>query len=249
MEKWRKVWARDEVRGQEELVIPVAVDDRNVPQDWVCAVVRSCVAGEKLGDAKRLHVQVYDAAQRASTAQRVARNVDVLVRGVGARVDAAAPQVECVEAPECRVGSQRILCVFGLLLGRVATAGQETALDAKSESFVPDASHALRALFAYFRKELGERGLRDVARLLGEAEICRTVLRMFGTVPSLVPRSEVGRPGGDAFSRAADGAGRASGVREHGRQMRVVRVATWNIAGIGRRRLRRSSTQRTSGQL
>ena len=93
MERWRKVWARDEVRRQEELVMPVAVDDRNVPQDWVCVVVRSCVNGENLGDAQRLRVQVYDAAQRASVARRVARNLDVLVRGVGARVGGAEPRV------------------------------------------------------------------------------------------------------------------------------------------------------------
>ena len=231
MEKWRKVWARDEVREQPELVIPVAVDDRGVAQDWVCAVVRSCVAGERLGDAKRLCVRVGDAAQRASTARRVARNVDVLVRGVGARVDAAEPLVEFVDVPECRVGSQRILCAFGLLLGRVAAAGQETALDAKSASFVPDVAQALRALFAYFRKELGERGLRDVTGLLGQPEECRAVLRMFGTVPSLVPRSEPERRVGDAGGASASRAGPASGVEDRRGEMRIARVATWNIAG------------------
>ena len=45
MQAWRKVWDRDEVRKREELVLPVAVDDRKMPRDWVCVVVRSCVAG------------------------------------------------------------------------------------------------------------------------------------------------------------------------------------------------------------
>ncbi len=129
-------------------MVPVAMDDRMVPQDWVCAVVRSCVAGEKLGDAKRLNVEVHDAAQRGATARRVARNLDVLVRGVGGRVDPVEPQVECVEVPECRVGAQRILGAFGLLLGRVAVAGQEASLDPESEAFLPDLSHAPRAVFA-----------------------------------------------------------------------------------------------------
>jgi hypothetical protein len=139
--------------------------------------------------------------------------------------------VECLETPECRVGSQRVLCAFGLLLGHVAAAGEERALDAKSESFVPNVSHALRALFAYLRKESGERGLRDVATLLGQAGMCRTVLRMFGTVPSLVPRIEGERAAGGAVSGAAGAVGRASGVMERGKHMRVVRVATWNVAG------------------
>ena len=233
MGNWRKVWPREEVREQQELVIPVAVDDRSVPQDWVTAVVRSTVVGEKLGHAKQLHVQVFDAAQRATTAQRVAQNLDVLVRGVEARLGGSDPQVEAVDVPECRVGSQRILCAFGLLMGRVAAAGGHTPLDARCQTFVPDVSHALRALFAYFRKELGERGFRDVDRLLCDAGTCRAVLRMFSTVPSLLPRSEGGdRLEGDAGMCGRAGAPRPSGARECGKQqVRVLRVATWNIAG------------------
>ena len=133
MEKWRQVWAREEVRQQEELLLPVAVDEKSAPQDWLCVAVRSVVAGEKLGEAKRLRVLVYDAAQRASAARRIALNVDALLRGVGARVDAVEPVVEFADrVPECRVNSQRVLCSFGLLLGRVAAVGQEAALDARS---------------------------------------------------------------------------------------------------------------------
>ena len=38
MENWRQVWARDQVRAKEALVLPVALDERTVPQDWCCAV-------------------------------------------------------------------------------------------------------------------------------------------------------------------------------------------------------------------
>jgi hypothetical protein len=120
----------------------------------------------------------------------VARNVDVLVRGVRARVEEGELEIHCLEAPECRVGAQRILCALGMISRRVAQAGKEEALDPESVSFVPDVGHALRAVFAFFRKEMGERGLRDGVRLLGEAAMCRKVLRMLGTVPSLVPRVE-----------------------------------------------------------
>ena len=125
MENWRQVWARDEVREKEALVLPVAVDERNVPQDWVCVVVRSIGTGEKLRDAKQLLVQVYDPAKRASASSRLARNVDVLVRGVGAQVGAAEPRVEFLEAPECRVGSQSSLRALGLVMVHVARAAQE----------------------------------------------------------------------------------------------------------------------------
>ena len=67
MEKWRKVWMRDEVRMQQELVMPVAVDDRPSPQVWHSTVVRSCVEGEKLGEAKRLRVELPDPTRGAST--------------------------------------------------------------------------------------------------------------------------------------------------------------------------------------
>jgi len=229
MQKWRKVWPRDEVRQQVELVLPVAFDDKPLPQDWVCVVVRSCVAGEKLGDAKRLHVEVHDASQRVECARRVARNLDVLVRGVEARASGEAPRVEVVGAPDCRVPSQRILVAFGLLLARVAAAGQEVALDSTSESFVPDVSHALRALFGHLRKELGERGLRDVSGLLKDAQACRDILRRFGTVPSLTPsRVDGGVPQG---SGAAQGGSRGESVAERRRPVCAARVVTWNIAG------------------
>ena len=190
MEKWRKVWAREEVQAAEELVLPVAVDERAVPQDWLGIIVQSCVAGEKLGVAKRLVVQVHDAARRASTAQRIARNLDVLVRGVGARVEASGAQVEFAEAPECRVGSQRVLCALGVLMRQVGLAAKAPVLEVKSESYVPDVGCVLRAVFAHVRKELGERGLRDVEKLLGEGAAAQTVLRMLGTVPSVGSRPE-----------------------------------------------------------
>ena len=37
--------------------------------------------------------------------------------------------------------------------------------------------------------------MRDVVGLLGEKEMCRRVLGMFGTVPSVIP--QVGTAGGD----------------------------------------------------
>ena len=133
----------------------MALDERPVPEDWVCVAVRSCVAGEKLGSAGRIHVEVFDALRRVSLAKRVARNVDVLIRGVGARAGTVEPRVSCVETPECRVGAQRNLCALGLLAGRVAVAAEELALDPKSGSFVADVGHVLRAVFAFSARRQG----------------------------------------------------------------------------------------------
>ena len=46
MENWRKVWMREEVRKQQLLVMPVALDDGPSPQVWHSVVVRSCVQDE-----------------------------------------------------------------------------------------------------------------------------------------------------------------------------------------------------------
>ena len=52
MEKWRRVWDASEVRQREQLLLVVAVDEKSLPQDWMCVVARSSVPGEKLGDAR-----------------------------------------------------------------------------------------------------------------------------------------------------------------------------------------------------
>ena len=235
MGKWRQVWAGDDVREQEELLIPVAVDDRSLPQDWVFVEVRACEGG-RLGAAQRLRVVVFDAMQRVDRAKRIARNVDALVRGVRSRSDCVEPEVECVGAPECRVSAQRMLCAFGLLARRVAVAAGTSALDSNSDAFVPNVGQALRAVFRYLRNELSERGLRDVAVMLKEPGMCRKVLQMMSTVPS-------GVPGVDACIGAGAGEGAVFGRDVHGREERrgvvvaqgkercALRVATWNIAG------------------
>ena len=82
--------------------------------------VRAAAKGQHLGEAKRLVVCIHNVAQRPSVARRVARNLDVLLRGVAAAVDGAVPEIEFLTVPACPVASQRILCAFGLLLGHVS---------------------------------------------------------------------------------------------------------------------------------
>ena len=47
MERWRTVWSGDDARKKEELLLMVAVDDRKLPQDWMCVSVRSATKGQR----------------------------------------------------------------------------------------------------------------------------------------------------------------------------------------------------------
>ncbi len=151
-----------EVRSKEELLLTVAVDERSSPQDWMCVSVRSATKEQRLGEATRLVVRSHDSAKRPTVARRVARNLDVLLRGVGAAAAGASPEVEFLTVPPCPVVSQRMLCDFGLLLGHVATHAGMPSLDISSPSFVPDVSHVLRAAFSELRNDAGARGVRGV---------------------------------------------------------------------------------------
>ena len=228
MEKWRQVWPGDEVRKQEELLLMVVVDERTPPQDWMCVSVRSVVKGQKLGEAKRLVVGIHDSTKRPSVAKRVARNIDVLVRGVTAAGGREEPDVEFLASPKAKVSSQRVLCAFGMVMRHVADAAGMASLDTNSESFIPDVSNVLRSVFGRFRTDLGARGLRDVDQLLTEAQECRAVLERVGTAPALVPRRETGENIAGLGGASVPDVG--GGHADAGRQ-RLIRVATWNVAG------------------
>ena len=225
MKRLRTVWSGDDARKKEELLLMVAVDDRKLPQDWMGVSVRSATKGQRLGEATRLVVRIHDAAQRQSVARRVARNLDVLLRGVVAAGDGVGPEVEFLTVPACPVVSQRILCAFGLLLGHVALQAGTPALDILSPSFVPDVSHVLRAAFSEFRSDAGARGVRDVDVLLTEKSVCRAMLQRLGVAPALVPVRET-RVVSSKGSLASVGS-----LHERERRQRMLRVATWNIAG------------------
>ena len=128
--------------------------------------------------------------------------------------------------PDCKVGSQRIVCALGLLLGRVAAVGREPALDAGGETFVPDLCSALRAVFAHLRTEVAGTGVRDVERILRGGDACRKVLRMLGTRPSLRSQGASSSTVGPAFVPCGGKSASASNKLQG-----VLRVATWNIAG------------------
>lgn len=253
MQSWQAVWNREEVRSRSELVLAVGVDDRKVQRDWIAVVVRSCVSGQKLSEAQKLRVEIYDSMQRRAVAERVAQNIDVLVRGLPARMACGSAEIVFVQTPECRVPSQRILYAFGRVLGRVSTAADVETLNPNGEAFVPDTGLAARAVFAYLRQKVSEHGVWDVADVLRDAAACREVLRKFNTVPSLrsgapaVCQSGVsGHPGEGADAtvltpdvdsvRLATGVPGGSEPSNSSLAVRStgvcpLRVATWNIAG------------------
>ena len=158
VEKWKEAWRGDEVEKSQEFLLPVAVDDRSDHEDWIFVSVVSSKHGAPLGDSAPLCVRIFDAAKRPTVAQRVANNLEVLIRGVRACTQPGTVKIEVSSCPEARVSSQRIVSAFGLLLCRVAKAAKESCHDEKSPTFVPDVCHALRATFAKLRKDASERG-------------------------------------------------------------------------------------------
>ena len=186
---WRKVWQREGLAGMKELVLPVAVD--MAAKDWVCVAVRCVDEGAALDSGKRLRTMVFDGFARGTVAARVARNVDVLVRGLTAQVvGAEAPLVQPSKMPAGGFGMQRILAAFGCVVERVFSAGGEAFLDTSKESFLTDFARVLRRIFAHLREEVGARGARDVGELLVDKEFCKELVLMFSSVPSLVQRGE-----------------------------------------------------------
>ena len=127
VQKWKEAWRGDEVRGSQEFLLPVAVDDRDDHEDWILVSVTSSKPGASLGDPAPLCVRVFDAARRPTVAKRVTDNLEVLIRGVRACTQPGIATLEFNSFPEARVASQRIVCAFGLLLFRVAQAAKEQA--------------------------------------------------------------------------------------------------------------------------
>ena len=228
VEEWRKVWSRDEVWHKKELLLMVSLDERPTSRDWVFVIVSSCVVGGVLGEAQQIRMRVFDVFKRANKFRLVARNVNLLVRGVAACSAGAAPVVEFADVPPCLDPSRRILCAFGLLMNNICEHAKEKCLDALTEAFVSNVSHVLRGVFAHLRKLTSERGERDVERvLLGEAG-CRDVLQMLGKPPTLHSRSFLETIGDGRELRVCAS---SSGSGAKSSPAPVLRVATWNIAG------------------
>ena len=143
-----------------------------------------------------------------------------LLRGIAARIEGVEPEIEFAAAPpSCYVSSQRILCCLGSILQHVGIVAKEPVLDASIDAFVPHVGKVLRTLFARFRKDLGEGGLRDAEELLGNEEQYRAVLRGLGTEPTLTMRAS-----------DVTGISAAAEPRPYAHK-KVWRIATWNIAG------------------
>ena len=128
VEKWKEAWRGEEVKKSKEFFLPVAVDDRSDHQDWILVSIVSSKPGAVLGDEAPLCVRVFDAAKRPTVAQRVADNLEVLLRGVRACTQPGTVKIEISSCPEARVASQRIVAAFGLLLCRVAKAATESSV-------------------------------------------------------------------------------------------------------------------------
>ena len=153
---------RERVRSAEEFVLPVRVDPQGRgSHDWILAVVKPADAGEGLGAGKPLHVLVLDRFGRPQVAQTVARKLQALIGGVGARLGNDV-QVEAEESAPCESGQESVFLVLGLLLARVAQRAGVSSMDSKVPTFVRDVRRALCAAFAAMRAQADASGNRDV---------------------------------------------------------------------------------------
>ena len=118
--------------------------------DWLLAVVTSAEPGSGLCAGTSLHVRILHRFGRPQAAQTVARRLQALINGVGARLGEDV-QVEAEVTAPCESGQESVFLVLGLLLARVAQHACVAAMDSKGPTFVRDVRRALCAAFAFMR--------------------------------------------------------------------------------------------------
>ena len=236
---WSEVWNKDKVGGREEVLIPVAVDDRE--QNWVTVAVRSVVDGEILRSARRLRVCCFDPHRRSELLEQISRNVDVLIRGVGAQraVGDAGPVTEFADfVPEESASTQRsMMRSLGIIMGAIGRRAGEKVLDMRSEYYISEVGRVVWSVFAKLRQLSGEKGSSDFACVLADEAACRTILQMLGSMPSLTTRGADGAGGGVEQEKRSLDVGACVGGVACGAAPTLLqspshlRAATWNIAG------------------
>ena len=118
---------------------------------------------------------------RKMLSERIARFVQALFRDGAGLAD---PVIVQEDLPECRVATQRIGCVLGVIATLVQERAGQVPLDRSSLTFVPDMFGVFRSVFAKLRTEFAARTLTDIKEyVVGEES--RKVLSMFGEVPRL----------------------------------------------------------------
>ena len=75
VQKWKEAWRGDEVRGSQEFLLPVAVDDRDDHEDWILVSVTASETSSSLNYPAPLCVRVFDATRRRTVAKRVTDNL------------------------------------------------------------------------------------------------------------------------------------------------------------------------------
>ena len=229
VEGW-KSWnfeERERARSSEEFLLPVCLDpEGRGSNDWVLAVVTGVEAGERLRVGRSLHVRVVDRFGRAHAAQTVARKLQMLIGGVGARTGDDDVQVETEVSPPCDGNQESIFLVLGLLLARVARRAGVSAMDSKVPTFVRDVRRALCAAFAAMRAQADASGHRDVHHDLVTEASCRALLETLVTRPAL-PETVRGRAGTSGLAKS--GATAEGGTD----RLKPLRVLTWNVSQTG----------------
>jgi len=221
VECWAQ-WRARAVYTAEEWLVPVCVDLGSRLRDWIFVRVVAAQAGQKLGVAAKLIVEVYDRAQRPQLAKRVASALEALVMG-GPRGSASNVEVRVVPGPRSDARDS-IVAVLGLVYYYVAQRAGVRKLDVQSPRFVCDVRIVMDRAYGALREEVQAVGEKDVVRVLGDADVCRKLLDELGDPPK--------EAGGDVKVTVPRRLREVRLVQEAG-PFEPLTLLTWNIAGVG----------------
>ena len=232
MQSWTEEGGLRETCAQAELVlVPVNVDRGKLVRDCALLCVTSSVAGQRIGEASALRMQVFDRLQRDDRAKELARKLEVVLPGaVGARgsrgvaVDMLDGFVECADSADVGV------FVLGAIAQRVAKAASvQCAGDLTGAESVRSLRSRLRAAFQFLRREVDRLGVRDILHILRggreeEVKRCRSLLELLAA-----PSSGQERLGAESEAQNACSSRFLPMLR--GDEVQPLAFVTWNVAG------------------
>ena len=219
-------WRREDVLRSQVFFLPLPLTEDESCREWLLLTVTSSGQGEALSRAVGLRVTVADRSGRLSVATRVAKLLGSLIHVDEVRAGGEEVAVERAAYPVAAgAASDSTLAVLGMVFARLGRMAGVAALDVASANFVAEAEAALVSAFRNLRAEADARGSRAVEEQFKTRESCLAYLSGMGAGSGSVARRSHGGSGSHAPGASPSGSG--TGTREMG----VVRMLSWNIAG------------------
>jgi exonuclease III len=232
MQSWTEEGGLREACAQAELVlVPVNVDRGKLVRDCALLCVTSDVAGQRIGEASALRMQVFDRLQRDDRAKELARKLEVVLPGAAGARGSRSVAVEMLEGfAECADAADVGVFVLGAIAQRVAKASSlQCAGDLTGAESVRSLRSRLRAAFQFLRREVDRLGVRDILHTMrggGGEEVrrCRSLVELLAA-----PSSGQERLGADLAAQSARSSRSLPMLR--GDEVQPLAFVTWNVAG------------------